>query len=49
VASTRVNIYLPEELGRRLEKARQRGIDINVSRVCQDALERLLDAIEGGP
>jgi len=47
-ASARVNIYLPPELGRRLEQARERGIDINVSRVCQDALERLLDAIEAG-
>jgi post-segregation antitoxin (ccd killing protein) len=45
-ASTRVNIYIPPELSARLASARQKGIDINVSRVCQDALERILDAIE---
>ena len=45
-ASTRVNIYIPPELSARLTAAREKGIDINVSRVCQDALERILDAIE---
>jgi hypothetical protein len=47
-ASARVNIYIPPELSLRLEKVRERGVDINVSRVCRDALERLLDAIEDG-
>jgi hypothetical protein len=41
-----VNIYLPPELGRRLARARERGIDINVSKVCQEALSDLLDGIE---
>jgi hypothetical protein len=41
-----VNIYIPPDLSARLTAARERGIDINVSRVCQDALERILDAIE---
>jgi hypothetical protein len=45
--SARVNIYLPPELGRRLAQARESGIDINVSKVCQDALTGLLDRIEG--
>jgi hypothetical protein len=46
--STRVNIYLPNELGRRLARAREQGIDINVSKVCQDALNEILDRIESG-
>jgi post-segregation antitoxin (ccd killing protein) len=46
--SARVNIYLPPELGQRLARARERGIDINVSKVCQDALKELLDRIDGG-
>jgi hypothetical protein len=44
--SSRVNIYIPPELGRRLARARERGIDINVSKVCQDALADLLNRIE---
>ncbi len=42
----RVNIYIPPELGRRLARARDRGIDINLSKVCQLALVELLDQIE---
>jgi hypothetical protein len=30
-----------------LARARERGIDINVSKVCQDALKDLLDRIDG--
>lgn len=41
-------IYLPPEVGRRLQQAREQGIDINVSRVCQEALERILDSIDTG-
>lgn len=44
--SARVNIYLPPELGRRLARQREQGIDINVSKVCQDALQDLLDRLE---
>jgi hypothetical protein len=45
--SARVNIYIPPELGERLARIRARGIDINVSKVCQEALSGLLDRIEG--
>jgi hypothetical protein len=44
----RVNICLPPELGQRLARARQREIDVNVNMVCQDAVEDLLDRIDGG-
>lgn len=44
--SARVNIYIPPELGERLARVRDRGIDINVSKVCQEALSNLLDRIE---
>lgn len=45
--SARVNIYIPQELGERLTRVRAMGIDINVSKVCQEALRNLLDRIEG--
>ncbi len=45
--AARVNIYIPPELGKRLARARDRGIDINISKVCQTALSQLLDRIEG--
>lgn len=37
-----INIYLPEELGQRVQAAE----GLNVSAVCQDALRRQLDSLE---
>src|SRR3974390_690963 len=44
--SARVNIYVPPELGARLARVLNRGVDINFSKVCQDALKENLDQIE---
>lgn len=44
--SARVNIYIPPDLGERLVQARAKGIDINVSNVCQEVLRELLDRLD---